>query len=191
MEKLIFLPIDIDADILNFSETQEWSSFDAHFFQPVYWSSSTINEDNPVLSNILKKLPFSRIQRILNKFQVSPVDSHIDVLPQMDLSTQDYKSIKDNEPCGYRILLKGRPDVLQFWTGETWETAKIPSVPCVYVNNSTTAFHRILDDPGRQVLYIRAYVDPIEHKQLIERSLEKYGHHAIYSTSSKGPIPKV
>jgi hypothetical protein len=186
MNKLIFLPLDIDADILNFSKTQEWTSFDAQFFQPLYWNSSVIKEDDPMLSSILKKLPFKRIQRILNKFQVKPVDSHIDVLPQMDLASEDYKFIKDNEPCGYRILLKGRTDALQFWTGDAWKTAKIPSLPCVYVNDSTTAFHRILEDPDRQVLYIRAYIDPTGHRQLIERSLEKYGDLAIYSTNLKG-----
>jgi hypothetical protein len=179
MSTILFLPIDIDLSTLSF--TQKDRSVQLTDFNP-YWDSTPIDQ-NSIIENrfydILNQLPFSKITTMTHKIQQKAVGKHVDVYPSMKFAPGEFEHIKANEPCGYRLVLKGKEDSLEIFDGSNWITAITPSVPCCYLLNSTVGHHRVKDDPNREIIYIRGFVNPERHKRLIEKSLEKYQDHAI------------
>jgi hypothetical protein len=180
MKDLLFLPIDIDLSMLNFRQVNDphpatkWNGF---------WNASFISEqtikDNH-LQPILDQLPFTRITRLFHKLQTVVVPSHLDVSPEMNYDEGELDHIKENEPCGYRFVLKGQTDSLSILTSKGWTQATIPSVPCCYVLNSSSGYHKLKMDEGRETMYVRGWIDSVKNKDLIERSLLKYKDYAIY-----------
>jgi hypothetical protein len=108
------------------------------------------------------------------------VPKHLDVHSNMILEPGELDHIKTVEPAGYRIVLKGRKDSLFVYNGKTWINAIMPDVPGCYLLHSTQGLHKVNEDPGREMIYVRGYLDPIKHKNLIERSLIKFKDYAIY-----------
>ena len=171
---IFFLPLDIDVSNLKF--TQEADSTKAGSWTD-YWDSSFVSEKTSVesgLDQVLKQLPFTKITRIFHKVQTIAVPSHLDVQPKMIMEPGEMDHIKSLEPAGYRIVLKGQVDSLSIHNGKKWVRATLPSVPCCYILNSTSAYHKLKEDAGRETIYIRGYLDPVKHKELIDRSLIKF-----------------
>lgn len=173
------MPIDIDLLDLNFSKKSAGKRMTA--FNP-YWTTTIVsdNEANEAgLTQVLSQLPFDRITIVTHKVQEQPVGAHVDVYPNMIFEGNEYEHICNTEPAGYRILLKGNLDKLEVFNGRQWVTAQIPSSPGCYILNSTTALHRVNDDPGREIIYVRGFLNVERHKELLNRSYEKYKDCAI------------
>jgi hypothetical protein len=171
---IIFLPIDIDLSALKFyrdpiaRKTSNWKDV---------WDGSFISDDhikNTGLDQILSQLPYTKITRILFNPQLNSVLSHTDKEPDNAYEEGEYSHATGVEPCGYRIVLKGRKDSLSFYNGKEWITPELPSIPCCYVLDSTSAYHKVATDVGREVIWLRGFVDPKKHQDLINRSLQKY-----------------
>lgn len=179
---LLFLPIDIQIDKIEFKRTENLKKVPEQLFQPAWWDSAIL--DNQALmqfDHIIAQLPYDKISMVMHKFQNKPVGSHLDVYPNMRISAEELDNIKDNEPCGYRIVLNGKDDVLEIFNGKEWLTPKLPSTPCCYLINSTQLRHRVKDDPGREILYFRGIINKTRNQELIEKSLKLYKDYAVYS----------
>jgi hypothetical protein len=178
---ILFLPLDIDMSSLNFK--QDSNSTPAGTWMQ-YWDASFISEETIVktkLNLILDQLPFQKITRLFYKTQTSVVDSHLDVVPQMIMEENEYDHIKQNEPCGYRIVIRGGTDKVKIKTSKGWVTSILPTVPCCYVLNSTEARHSVDFDEFRETIYVRGFIDVEKHKKILERSLKCYKEYAIYN----------
>jgi hypothetical protein len=180
MKNIIFLPIDIDLSDLNFKQldnsnkNNKWNG---------HWDSSFISEDTikqNKFEQILNQLPFKKITRLFHKIQTRSVESHLDCHSDMIYEDGEYEHLKNIEPGGYRIVLKGNTDVLWVNDNKQWLQVKLPSVPCCYVLNSTACYHKLDVDPGRETIYMRGYVDEAKHQELLNRSFEKYKEYAVY-----------
>lgn len=178
---ILFLPIDIDLSELNFyqdsdaTKTINWQNL---------WDGSFISDSHikrTGLDTVLSQLPYTKITRLLHNPQLNIVPSHTDREPEEVYHDGEYDHIKNLEPCGYRIVLKGKSDSLSFYNGKEWITPILPSVPCCYVLDSISAYHKVSYDPGREVIWIRGFVDPKRHNEIIDRSLKKYKDYVIYS----------
>ena len=181
--KLLFLPIDIDVSGLeNFKQLDSTNTIISPFTQ--WWDSSSITDETVKHNNfnrVLNQLPFTRITGLTYKIQNEEVPAHIDVNSSMPFEDGEAENILANEPAGYRFVIKGQTDKVEVYNGREWVVAHIPSTPCCYVLNSTTGKHKVAYDPNREIIYARGFVDPVAHKQLLERSLEKFKQYAIYS----------
>lgn len=180
MKNIVFLPIDIDLSELNFQQTKnsnragKWNgSWDATFI-----SEETIKQTN--FDQILNKLPFTRLTRLLHKVQTVAVPAHLDCATDMNYDEGEYDYIKSIEPSGYRIVLSGSPDALWVFDNKEWHNVTLPSVPCCYVLNATEGRHRLDTDLGRETIFTRGYVDLEKHQEILKRSLEKYKDYAVY-----------
>lgn len=176
---ILFLPIDIDLSTLKFQRESEAEEF--HEYNP-YWSSSPIEKktvEEYKLDNILNQLPFTKITTLTHKIQQREVKRHVDIYPSMTFEPGELEHIKENEPCGYRFVLKGNVDRLKVYNGKQWVTAILPSIPCCYLLNSTLGYHSVKEDINREIIYVRGFVDSEKHRCLIEKSYNKYGKYAI------------
>jgi hypothetical protein len=178
--KLLFLPIDIDLTGFDFKQYDR--SLENNQFNP-YWDSTFISRDTIDKNNfdkILNQLPFTKITRLMFKTQKIAVGPHVDVMEKMILEDGEYDHISNNEPCGYRIVITGDRDKLNLKINDKFVTARLPSVPCCYVLNSTEALHSVDFDSYRETIYVRGFVDEIKNQTLLKKSLEKYKEFAIY-----------
>lgn len=183
MKNLLYLPIDIDIGKLQFERNDSLQKMPVHHFQPKWWDSVILNKESIIendLRSVIDQLPYVKITMAMHKYQTAPVDEHFDVYPQMKISPEELNEIKNNEPCGYRLVIKGRNNVLEVWDGSKWLTPKMPKSPCCYLINTTALKHRVKDDPGREIIYFRGILDPKKHLELIEKSLKKYQKYAVY-----------
>jgi hypothetical protein len=177
---IVFLPLDIDMSSLNFK--QDSNSKPAGAWMQ-YWDASFISEETKIntgLDQVLNQMPFTKITRLFYKMQSIEVPSHVDVHSNMTMEPGEFEHIKSVEPSGYRIVIKGQKDSLFVYNGKEWINALLPDVPCCYLLHATEGKHKVKMDFGREIIYVRGYLDPIEHKKLIERSLVKYKEYAIY-----------
>jgi len=180
MKNILFLPIDIDIADVNFTQLDK--SIRLTSFNP-YWESTKVTIDTLIKNNfdrILNQLPFTEITVITYKIQQRIVESHVDVYPALGIKEEELNHIRQNEPAGYRIVLCGAHDSVEVFDGRQWVTALTPSVPCCYLLHSTGAKHRVKEDTGRTIIYIRGILDTTKHYELINRSLEKYKNYTIY-----------
>lgn len=181
--KLLFLPIDIEIPNITLDRDGLYK-VPTQFHQPKWWDTVIVNSDKErmkVFQPIVDQLPYVEPPMIMHKFQNVPVGPHFDVYKAMRIPPEEYQNIQDNEPCGYRMVLSGNFDKLQILANGEWVTPKLPSMPVCYLINSTALKHRVLDDPGREVVYFRGIIDPDKHKKLLERSFSKYGEFAYWS----------
>ena len=178
--KILFLPIDIDMSNLNFQQ-KEGATKAGSFMQ--FWDASFISNEVSVqtgLNVVLEQLPFTRITRLFHKIQSVEVPKHVDVHSKMLMEPGEFDHIKQMEPAGYRMVLKGQNDSLSIHDGKKWIDVILPNAPCCYLINSTVGYHKVKRDPGRETIYVRGYLNEIKHKELIERSLVKFKEYAIY-----------
>ena len=183
MKTILYLPIDIDISPLNFQRTDNLKKMPTHHFQPSWWDSVILDLDSFEKNNLLyviEQLPYDKITMAMHKFQTAPVAEHYDVYPQMKISQDALEEIKTNEPCGYRIVIKGKNDVLELWNGKEWICPTLPESPCCYLINTTSLKHRVKDDPGREIIYFRGILNKEKHQALIEKSLNRYSDQVLY-----------
>lgn len=175
----LFLPIDIDLSDFDFTQLDNSTKLTA--FNP-YWNSSLITVDTIVkngFNRILDQLPFTKITTLSYKIQKGKVGEHVDVYPEMTFEDGELEHITDNEPSGYRFVIKGATDSIEVFDGKEWITAYLPTVPCCYIVNATTGKHRVKEDTDRRIIYVRGFLNESAHRALIEKSYIKYKDYAI------------
>ena len=183
---ILFLPIDIEIPKIDISKIQSTINIinsqtyvENAMYQP-HWNTSGITETvDDTLKFILDQLPIKKVTNIYYKEQKEPTPQHIDVYPNNKLQEGEYANIVNNEPAGYRLVLEGSTDVLYVKSQGTFKLAELPSVPCCYLINSTAVLHKVSDDPGRKIIYIKGFIDKARHQTLIEKSLNRYKNLSI------------
>lgn len=184
--KLLFVPLDIEITSTNFELGEEKS------YHQNYWETKEVlgKENNyQQYRNLLDQIPIVNITTFTHKFQQMVVASHFDYYaPNKETSSDEFIHIKDNEPSGYHIVLKGKCDSLEIFNGKEWINPILPNAPIAYLLNLTSCLHRVKEDHLRETLYIKGLLDEEKHKQLIERSLKRYGDLAIYNTAQTSVI---
>jgi len=180
MKNLLFLPIDIDLSQLNFKQLDD--SNKSGKWQG-WWDATFISEDTVKqtgFDKILNQLPHTRITRLFHKIQTKAVESHLDCQSDMIYENGEYEYLKNIEPGGYRLVLNGSPKALWVFDNKEWHNVTLPCVPCCYVLNATSGYHKLDADPNRETIYMRGYVDEAKHQELLKRSFEKYKDYAVY-----------
>ena len=193
MNNILFLPVDIDLPTLEFPSLTnvQTNIMGANFWDYEQLLDSNSKEPKPwkkdldpirdMYKQIISKLPFETLENVRLSIQSRIVKPHVDISSETkNQSLENYHNYLENEPCGYRIVISGNKSALKLIVGKNIVTAELPSIPCVYLLNSTTCRHLVVGDLGRKTVYIRGRVDPVEHKRIIEKSLIRYKEYAIF-----------
>lgn len=195
MNNLLFLPIDVDLPYLEFPRLSQIKTdvMGASFWDYEQLLDPNIDSKFPwrtdldairqKYKDLIHRLPFESLENVRLSIQSKSVKPHIDISDETKNSSLDnYNHYLQNEPCGYRIVISGERSSLKLLVSSKVITASIPSIPCIYIINSTSCRHFIEKDIGRQTIYIRGRVNTVAHNNLIKKSLEKFKNYAIFST---------
>jgi hypothetical protein len=140
-----------------------------------------IAEGFPQLLRWFDHLPFLNLRNIKLNLQIRPVTGHID-FTKPDDDPALWANNHGNEPCGYRILVKGnREDCL--WVKKSSGArvmCRMPSDTDVYVLDHTAGFHGVNADSDRWLIFCHAEIDTTRHSEILAKSLGKHGNHAIW-----------
>lgn len=187
---------DIDDSMLEAWDYGAWemrkltktSSDDKDKYKPHELYESFI-EGNPDFMEWIKYLPYTDFINVkIHRQDKTDVPIHIDLLwPGRDL--EHYNHLYWNEPCGYRVVMKGEarqktyvvgPDMKRHYVNmpDNWETN-------TYIMNYTTCIHGVDSDPGRDILFFQFNLDAEKHHELVKRSVEKYKDYALYFDMDK------
>ncbi len=185
---LLFLPIDIEIPKIDTSKIQSTINVinDLTYIKTAeyneYWDTSRITYTvDDTLKSVLDQLPIKKVSNVYYKEQKQAVAPHYDVYPNMKFEEGEYANIVENEPAGYRLVIEGSTDVLYVQSQGTFKLAELPSVPSCYLLHTTAGLHKLKNDPGRKIIYIRGLIDTARHQMLIEKSLKRYKNLAIIS----------
>ena len=188
MNNILWLPIDIpkfpipDLDMKPHTSWGHWDFAKLTTPQQNAYSHTEIKDDvDEQLKTWFRNFPYTNIRNIKFNIQKDIVSDHIDFTkPELDLELYNNNSL--NEPCGYRILVRGsrQGSMYVIRNGEKIYT-HMPEDTDVYVLGHTSTLHGVDYEPGRVTIFTHFEIDPIFHKQLVERSLKKYGQYAIYA----------
>lgn len=142
-----------------------------------------ISQQYPELVDWFKFFPYRSIRNIKFNEQKTMVRDHIDFVdPQNDVEL--FNNNKQNEPCGYRVLVKGsRYGKLYVINSKGQKIyVNMPDDTDVYVLNHTSGIHGVDDEPGRQTLFTHFEIDNITHSTLLLKSFEKYRSEVIFDS---------
>jgi hypothetical protein len=186
MNNILWVPVDIPKfplPSLDLPTHTSWSYWDFAKLTKQKSSPYLETEFEENVSVVLKKwfdyFPYKTIRNIKFNIQKNVVSDHIDFTkPHLDLNL--HQNNANNEPCGYRILLRGtrKGKMYVIRDGERVYT-EMPDDTDVYVLGHTNTMHGVDYEPGRVTIFTHFEVDPVEHKKLIDRSLDKYKKYAI------------
>ena len=198
MSELKFLPIDLPLmidkeEIYNGFEPD--SEFHAWEFEKLTdttdgkYGRNYIKDESrerfPTLCEYIDLLPYDAISNVKINCQRKPTVPHVD-FTQPEKGQELWKNSVANEPCGYRIVIKGATDVLKIHTNDEIQTAYMPEETHAYAIDQSSGLHSVIDDPGRITVYTTGFINKDKHDKLIEKSLDKYRRYAIYKET--GPI---
>ena len=181
-----YMPIDIGqsldkSEILdNFKPDKAWN----------YWSFEKLTESKggkygknditknakikyPKLCEYISHLPFTHISNVKINIQKEKALPHIDFVSKKE-GLELYKNNIENEPCGYRLVVKGKNNVLKLHNNNEVKTCFLPADTDCYVMNHTGGIHSVDDDSGRVVIYISGFIDKEKHLDILNRSMKKY-----------------
>ncbi len=191
-KNLIWCPIDLPKcpEFPNLNATTFW-----HFwnFMKITESSQTaygisfIKNDvllqYPNLVQWFRMFPYKTIRNIKLNQQVKEVKPHID-FTKPELDPHLYNNNQQNEPCGYRVLLRGgRKNKLYVVNKDVKIYCEMPDDTDVYVLGHTSTMHGVDQDEDRLTFFLHFEIDPERHQSLIEKSLVKYSKYAIYENT--------
>lgn len=196
MKDLLFLPLDITLPELAFPELVNPDSnipgvsfwtyeqlLDLKSKEAFPWKTD-LDSTRITYKNIISQLPFDSLENVRLSIQSKKVKPHVDVNDDIKINyPESYNHYLKNEPCGYRIVISGNKSAIKLIVNSKIVTAELPYVPCIYLLNSTKCYHYIDGDIGRKTIYIRGKVNTLEHKNIIEKSLEKFKDYAVFSNS--------
>ena len=127
----------------------------------------------------IENFPYKNIRNVKFNIQKSFVTPHTD-FDFPDKEPLLYKNNRENEPCGYRILINGkRENSLFVMDGDKKIYTRMPEDTDVYVLGHTSTTHGVDDEPGRETMFLHFEIDPTENLELLEKSYKKYKDYAI------------
>lgn len=193
MKNLLYLPIDLPIMI---NKDEIYDSFKPHSDFHVWkfmklteqvdgkYGRNHLKESSrinfPSLCNYIDTLPFDAISNVKINVQTQETAPHVD-FTQPEQGKELWENSVNNEPCGYRIVIKGAPDVVKIHRGEEIVTTHLPDDTHTYVINQSSGLHSVVDDPGRITVYTTGFINEDKHDNLLEASLNKYSKYAIWS----------
>lgn len=190
---LLFTPIDLavpklEIKKINFTHLRPKPSpfwnYEQLLDNPSEFSGENVwrtdlDEVRNTLKSLVLQLPLKRLYNVRLSEQIDVVRPHVDV-NKNGVPKEHFDEYEQSEPCGYRFVFHGSDSALNIHKGNQTVIARLPSVPSVYLLNSTSGVHSVTGDIGRITLYVRGIVDEQRHNELIERSLAKFGDFAIW-----------
>jgi hypothetical protein len=188
-KQLFFCPIDLE--ISNFElpaiyQNKKWMWWSSEYLteQAAKGISSPLRKDldssyQPIF-DIINQLPLVRYDMVRFSRQMKEISPHCDIY-KSQVNEDEFDDYLDTEPAGYRILLKGSTSALKVFANGSWHQPVLPNSPMCYIINTTKCIHSVDDDPDRITLYLRGKMDKEKHQALLSKSLEKYGHLAIWN----------
>ena len=192
-KKLLYLPIDlpimIDRDEIydNFNPHGDYhvwkfmrltEPINGKYGRNYFKENSRINF--PTLCNYIDLLPFEALSNVKINFQTQEAEPHID-FTEPEKGKDLWENSLNNEPCGYRIVIIGSPDVMNIHRGEEIITTHLPEDTHTYVIDQGSARHSVVDDPGRITVFATGFINEKKHNDLLTASLNKYSQYAIWS----------
>jgi len=190
MNNVLWCPIDLPkCPVMPNTKTD----FVWHFWEV---TKLTINNENPYavtnftdeviqkypeLVEWFKLFPYKSIRNIKFNHQIREVTKHID-FTKPDLDVDLHKNNSENEPCGYRVLLKGsRKNKLYVIHNDKKIYCDMPDDTDVYVLGHTSTLHGVDDDDDRWTIFTHFEIDSSRHDELLAKSFNKYKKYAITS----------
>lgn len=144
------------------------------------WTDET-REKYPDFVEWFKQLPYKTIRNVKVNRQTRFVDPHIDFW-KPGLHPELHTNNRENEPCGYRILIKGSRDTGIFvMRGEEKIYCKLPEDTDTYVLGHTTTMHGVENDEQRITIFTHFEIDAEKNRALLQKSFAKYGSYAIFN----------
>jgi hypothetical protein len=189
IDKLLWCPIDLPKCPVIPSLVMEKNWYFWNFVK-ITESQQSPYEKSFIKDNILKNypelvdwfslFPYRSIRNIKLNEQVKEVKPHIDFTkPQLDFEL--YENNQNNEPCGYRVLLKGsRKNALYVIKDNNKVYCNMPEETDVYVLGHTSTMHGVEEDSERLTFFIHLEIDAVKHEEILQRSLNKYKQYAIF-----------
>tara|TARA_B100000029_G_scaffold194408_1_gene192465 strand:+ start:725 stop:1294 length:570 start_codon:yes stop_codon:yes gene_type:complete len=186
-----YIPVDIGqsldkTEILdNFTPHKDWN----------FWSFEKLTETKggkygkneiteiakgkyPKLCDYISHLPFTYISNVKINIQMEEVKPHIDFVAPNE-GVELYNNNLENEPSGYRIVVKGKNDVLKLHINDEVKTCYMPTDTDCYVINHTSGKHSLDNDNGRVTVYISGFINKDKHLDILNKSKNKYKKYMI------------
>lgn len=154
------------------------------------WHSRLLGEDTgmidsdvlaqyPLLENWIRQFPYTKIIRSRFSTQEGSIDPHLDITSQCKQPGMR-EMFEENEPCGYRILVRGRRHgTLYIMKDGEKIYPRLPDDTDVYVLRHTETMHGVEHEPGRATFYLQFWIESAAHYQLLSRSYDRYKQYAI------------
>lgn len=189
LNNILWMPIDIPKfPIQNFyiAPEQNWKFWDykkltVETNNPYSFSclSDQIKKSFPLLDRWINLFPFVNIVNIKVNIQKQIVLPHID-FTNPNLKPDLFKNNQINDPCGYRVLIRGERDLKLYVMKDNKKIfVNLPNETDVYVLGQTNCLHGVEEDIGRTTLYLQFFIDENKQKDLLEKSWKKYKKYAI------------
>jgi len=194
-EKILFLPIDIpfDNSLIKYIDAHKYeftfSTWNVMKLtkQTENYAVSDFNDHvkdkwNDIIIYLNNYFPY--VEYINVKFHQSKKNiatpAHIDLVhPEKNIEFK--KHLQDNEPCGYRIFIKG--DRSKFYIINSAEKkihCSFPNDTNVFIIRHADGIHGSEPDNNRIVLFLSGLIDKDKHEEILKRSKEKYKDYIIY-----------
>jgi len=133
-------------------------------------------------------LPLRRLNGVVLVTQTDDIPDHVDIYGQQSSRTY-FERFKDVEPKNYRILVADHHDdavqrgafyVTQTYRGER-QYVRLPPETNVFALSASVCYHGSTYHRGhhKTTVVIHGVVDPERHVALLNRSLHRFGDHAI------------
>ena len=189
---LLFIPADLPQTIdknevlNNFKPKTDWGPWS---FQKLTDKNDgkygrnpltdTARELFPTLCNFIDNLPFTDLSNAKINIQNKKTTLHIDFVSPED-GKELSENVTQNEPSGYRIIIRGDRHALKAHDGKELITAYVPPQTDCYILDQSGCSHLVEEDEQRVSVYVTGFIDKKKHEELLLRSLEKYSDYAIW-----------
>ena len=180
---------DLNVDIDPISTWSVWQFFRITEKRNSPYEVSQITkeaqEKMPEIVNWIKLFPYKNIRNIKINYQTAEVLPHVDFgRPSADIEL--YENNLENEPCGYRVLIKGnRTNSLYIEQDNKKIYTTLPEDTDVYVLGHTNTIHGVDNESGRNTMFMHFEIDKEQHEKLLINSYEKYKKYAILKSDFK------
>lgn len=132
-----------------------------------------------------KHLPFDQIINIKIHRQYRDASSiHID-FAKPDENPLLFENNKVTDPCGYRMVIAGSRQGALHVENSSGERIYplLPETTDWYCIGSTNVRHAVQKlDEGRMIIFTHGWINAEKHKEIIDRSLEKYSDYAVWDS---------
>ena len=191
MSDLLWLPIDIPKfPIENFRVKTKfrWNFWDVvkltedrqTSYQETVLTQEIVDE-YPELVEWFNNFPYLSIRNIKFNIQRGPVTCHID-FTKPELEPLLHNNNRINEPCGYRILIRGsRSNRLYVLKNGVKHYVTLPETTDTYVLGHTNTLHGVDEDGERLTIFTHFEIDSVRHQRLLTDSMKKYGNYAVFA----------